>query len=438
MAQSKEDKEECPCGNKHPPSTQSSKPASKRATRSSKNTSDPKSTEKVSDYWLECDYCYQWWHKECAGVLRPKGIEVDITDFSCILCLLAHSSIPSHVFVSQDNQPNCQTQELIKDSKQKTSKKKKSANATKLTQKDKDQENQTTTGNSPITEDILSEYEIINTTTDTTICTNKQPSSATTNTQQNQPPSEKIEKEEEFVVLIDNIDSPFHSSVDIKREVRKFYPEVEIKHCYPLPKGGIALHTTSLDFQNTLLSEWPPGAFRTPHKVKSHKPLSLSTKATLIVKSVPTFLSTEELQQDIESSYNVQVSIKRLKYRNNRLNRPIIKITSDRKIIQTWQKNGIALNKRLYPCEPIQKDKPIRCFNCQRFGHIAKFCRSEKRCERCSQKHSILDCPNTFQKCCNCSQEHSASSLNCPQYISRSQEIIKRRGVERQFQTNHL
>ena len=53
--------------------------------------------------------------------------------------------------------------------------------------------------------------------------------------QQIQPPQEDSAKEEEFVVLIDKIDSPFNNTVDIKREVAKFYPGVEIKHCYPLP-----------------------------------------------------------------------------------------------------------------------------------------------------------------------------------------------------------
>ena len=434
------DLEECPCGKKHPPSApKSSKPISKRATRSKKDSSDSTQTDIVEDDWLECDYCYQWWHKECAGVLRPNGLDVDISNFSCILCLLAHSTVPTHILFKGEDQQNCQSSKaqkpsLSKKTKQENQKKKKGTKTLNNNHKEIEQGEQTTSEISPSTNNILSEYDIIETVSDSVISESKQ---------QIQPPlehsaKEHSDKEEEFIVLVDNIDSPFTNSVDIKREVAKFYPEVEIKHCYPLPKGGIALHTTSLDFQNILLSEWPPGAFRTARKVKSHKPLSLSTQATIVVKSVPTFLSEDEIKCDIKSNYQVEVSIKRLRYRSNRLNRPIIKITSDRETIQSWQKNGIALNKRLYPCEPIQKDTPTRCFNCQRFGHIAKFCRSEKRCEQCSEKHSTLDCPKNSTKCCNCSQEHPASSLDCPHYISRTQEIIKRRGVERQFQIHHL
>ena len=35
---------------------------------------------------------------------------------------------------------------------------------------------------------------------------------------------------------------------------------------------------------------------------------------------------------------------------------------------------------------------PIRCYNCQRFGHLAKYCTAEVRCSRCAEKHTIQEC----------------------------------------------
>ena len=68
--------------------------------------------------------------------------------------------------------------------------------------------------------------------------------------------------------------------------------------------------------------------------------------------------------------------------------------------------------------------KPIRCFKCQRFGHMAKNCKSNLRCPKCGDEHSYNDCKVEELKCCNCGGTHSAAYHECPQYKTR-QEIIK-------------
>lgn len=58
---------------------------------------------------------------------------------------------------------------------------------------------------------------------------------------------------------------------------------------------------------------------------------------------------------------------------------------------------------------------PLRCFDCQRFGHHESQCKEEIRCGNCGEfsQHNAVDCPNA-PKCANCSGQHEARSKDCP------------------------
>lgn len=53
---------------------------------------------------------------------------------------------------------------------------------------------------------------------------------------------------------------------------------------------------------------------------------------------------------------------------------------------------------------------PLRCFKCQRFGHVAAVCKGKQRCSKCSGEHEYGQCSeNAKMKCCNCGGEHSSA-----------------------------
>lgn len=70
---------------------------------------------------------------------------------------------------------------------------------------------------------------------------------------------------------------------------------------------------------------------------------------------------------------------------------------------------------------------PVRCFNCQRFGHVATRCREQCRCAQCGENHKYGKCEEGVQpKCCNGGEAHSAAYMGC-EVLKMEMDIQKRR-----------
>src|SRR6267154_334748 len=77
--------------------------------------------------------------------------------------------------------------------------------------------------------------------------------------------------------------------------------------------------------------------------------------------------------------------------------------------------------------------QPIRCWNCQHYGHSEKVCRGKLTCPRCAQNHKFEDCKipavisndpsipsaNSGLRCVNCQQAHSAAYRGCPMFLKQ-------------------
>ena len=79
---------------------------------------------------------------------------------------------------------------------------------------------------------------------------------------------------------------------------------------------------------------------------------------------------------------------------------------------------------------------PLRCFKCQRFGHLTKYCRAEKEtCANCGEEGHLRETCKTKSeehKCASCykfkkvSKQHKTGDRKCPEYI-RALELERSR-----------
>ena len=74
---------------------------------------------------------------------------------------------------------------------------------------------------------------------------------------------------------------------------------------------------------------------------------------------------------------------------------------------------------------------PLRCFNCQKFGHAQNNCKGQKVCAHCATPgHDGKDCSSQL-KCANCDGDHAAFSKECPlwQREKKVQQVKAESGV---------
>lgn len=56
---------------------------------------------------------------------------------------------------------------------------------------------------------------------------------------------------------------------------------------------------------------------------------------------------------------------------------------------------------------------PLRCFKCQKHGHVAAVCKGKLRCGRCAE-HEDGKCERGAKlECCNCGGERTSAYRGC-------------------------
>lgn len=141
-----------------------------------------------------------------------------------------------------------------------------------------------------------------------------------------------------------------------------------------------------------------------------------------------TFLTDKEILEGLASQHVTEIKriTRRIPNKKERVNSASIIITFN--LPQLPEKIHVAFQSiSVRPFIP----RPLRCFNCQEYGHGSTSCAKPSVCGKCSSNsHPKTDeCKNT-DLCTNCGDDHPSWSSKCPTFVKES-EIQRIKTVER-------
>ena len=142
------------------------------------------------------------------------------------------------------------------------------------------------------------------------------------------------------------------------------------------------------------------------------EPQSHSGYNKVIVKNLDPSIPAQEIKQNIEEVYQITIQIKGYHSGLTKRPLPIICITYKGDTYPNFLSEDIRIFNKSYKCQHYNKPA-IRCFICQKFGHIARNCRDRKRCQNCRESYLENSYSSKNPACANCIKGHSSTSRDC-------------------------
>ena len=147
-----------------------------------------------------------------------------------------------------------------------------------------------------------------------------------------------------------------------------------------------------------------------------------NNQSITVVKNINPRISSEDIEEEIKNNYKINCQVRRYHSNITKYPFPIISSIKTNPVQkEIFLKEGIHIFGKHYPYE-VYKPPIMRCFNWQRFGHIALYCNSRSSCVNCAYPSHDGPYQNP-PHCINCPGPHKASSTPCPKFIFLSSEL---------------
>lgn len=141
-----------------------------------------------------------------------------------------------------------------------------------------------------------------------------------------------------------------------------------------------------------------------------------------VIYGIPVEEDLEEVRKNIKGGKVIGIKRLQAKREGVRVDSLSVLLDFQEKVLPENVKVGFLSYKVRAYVPP-----PLRCYKCQRYGHIAAGCKGKQACGKCGGEHEYGKCiEGTALKCVNCGGAHSVTYGGC-EVRKKAEEVQKMR-----------
>ena len=231
-------------------------------------------------------------------------------------------------------------------------------------------------------------------------------------------------------ILLIKTNQELRDSIEIKKVFASIYPNKKLLYAFITARGSIHLESTTPKEAECVLRGWRAEFFGGDSSAR--RASDRNEQHSAVIRGFPLEVSNSDMTSALTDNFPGDRIIRFVKSDGKSLQ--TVKLTFPSKAeFDKATTDGIFIDNLYYqPVELIQQGiRIIRCYRCQKVGHVSSNCHSKVSCKHCSGEDSIDNCSGIQPaRCTNCSGSHEVDSLDCPTYIKQVQRVHEARGPQ--------
>lgn len=223
------------------------------------------------------------------------------------------------------------------------------------------------------------------------------------------------------VIIKKPLSRDIRNSEDIRRAVDGAFKDVVIRHARTTPGGSIRLEFQNKEDADKVAKNWDKSLFG------GNEGVLRPGKTTFpgIIRNIYKEVTKDEIETGIKAVYG-DAEIDIFKREGTFTGTVKVLFKSEDELRAAMAAPIKIASQRCIVDEYEIRPRVIKCNNCQKFGHIARLCRSKTKCGKCALGHETRSCTiNDAKKfkCAHCEGNHSSGYRGCEVVQSKEADL---------------